>query len=98
MISMVEKGEFLEYMKDWRHFYELADTQNLMDGEKMYNFCLICGYHGRIVSRSLYELEALDRKIIEHIWKAHTSIAAQKVLQWMSNKVAAAKGQKRLEI
>jgi hypothetical protein len=95
---MVEKSEFIEYMKDWAHFAQVIRTENLPEGENIYNWCVICGYHGSKVAVNIYDLDKLDRKLVEHIWKKHTSFAAQKVLQWRSEKVAGVKGQQRLEI
>ena len=95
---MVEKSEFIEYMKNMVYFVQMVHTENLPEGQNMYNWCIVCGFHGSKVASSIYDLERLDRRIIEHIWKKHTSFAAQKVLQWRSEKVAGVKGQQRLSI
>ena len=76
--------------RDYRLFYELADTPDL--GEYIvYHNCNFCNYTTRMAYCGI--LDGIDMEIAEHLWRKHRSISVKKAMAWVSTQIGNVAGQ-----
>lgn len=93
----MEKKEFLEFAKsNIKNFFLFADTENLAEGENIFNTCNFCDYSTKSLPNSSYDIEEIDNSVLNHVWTMHPEKASKLALFFIADGIASRPGQQRL--
>lgn len=75
-----------------------SDPHNFDRGEKLYHTCGYCEYQTKKLPNTSYDPLDIDKPMISHAYDNHWIEFAKRVYKKVSEEIASAKGQQRLQV